>query len=134
MSQKALVSFEFLHYLEKFLHYLGYSITKVWHNVGIFTAHDGLYINVTKARAYNTSGDEIPLSQVKSICSDSHCNQLVPESTAIQPSMTISPIGGLTIGAIMPLHKTGTGQDVLNCGQIDEGKLSSLNNFQTVIK
>ena len=90
--------------------------------MGAFTAHDGLILNVTKARAYNTSGDEIPLSQVKSVCSGSHCSQLIPESTAIQPSMTISPTGGLTIGAIIPLHRPG--DDIFNCGPIDEGKLT----------
>ena len=94
---------------------------QVWHNVGLFTAHDGLYINITKARAYNSSGDEIPLSQVKSVCTDGHCSQLVPDSTATQQSMSIPPIGGLTIGAIMPLHRQGDAHQLFTCGQIDEG-------------
>jgi len=89
--------------------------------VGIFSRQEGLYINVTKARTYNTSGDEVPLSQFKSVCNDGHCAQLIPESTAIQPSMSIPPFGGLTIGAIMPLHRSGSAGDMFNCGKLDEG-------------
>ena len=89
--------------------------------MGVFTAHDGLYINVTKARAYNTSADEIPLTQVKSVCMDSQCSHVIPDATAVQPTMAIAPVGGLTIGVILSLHKPGPSGDVFNCGQIDEG-------------
>ncbi|XP_054155326.1 metabotropic glutamate receptor 2-like [Oppia nitens] len=101
----------------------------VWHNVGVFTAHDGLFINVTKARAYNTSANEIPLSQVKSVCNDSECLHIVSESNAVQPIMSITPIGGLTIGAIMPLHKHGSSGDLFNCGPIDNDMFENLLAF-----
>ncbi len=89
--------------------------------MGIFSRQEGLFINVTKARAYNTSGDEVPLNQFKSICGDSHCAQFIPESTVIQPSMSVQPFGGLTIGAIMPIHKSGLINDMFDCGKLDEG-------------
>jgi hypothetical protein len=110
-------------------------MNKVWNSVGIYSKHEGLIINATKARAYNTSGDEVPLSQFKSECIEKHCAQLIPESTAIQPSMSIQPFGGITIGAIMPIHKSGSIDDMFNCGKLDEGLyyfilfVKNFNNF-----